>query len=113
MSFQEKNAGNQTIIFVLAILVVFLVLAAQYESWTMPAAVIAVVPLAVLGVVVRVDVAWSRQQHLHADWNCVAGCPGQQKCHFDRGVCQRTTTRRPFDPRSSGNERPGCDFGQS
>ncbi len=51
MSFQEKNAGNQTIIFVLAILFVFLVLAAQYESWTMPAAVIAVVPLAVLGVV--------------------------------------------------------------
>ena len=51
MSFQEKQAGGQTVIFLLAILAVFLVLAAQYESWTMPAAVIAVVPLAALGVV--------------------------------------------------------------
>ncbi len=51
LSYQEKQAGGQTTIFLLAILAVFLVLAAQYESWTMPAAVIAVVPLAALGVV--------------------------------------------------------------
>ncbi|MDG1874490.1 MAG: multidrug efflux RND transporter permease subunit [Mariniblastus sp.] len=51
MSFQEKNSSGQTTILLLAILAVFLVLAAQYESWTMPAAVIAVVPLAALGVV--------------------------------------------------------------
>ena len=52
MSFQEKQAGSgQALIFLLAILAVFLVLAAQYESWTSPAAVIAVVPLAALGVV--------------------------------------------------------------
>ena len=51
ISLQEKQAGGQGIIFLLAILAVFLVLAAQYESWTMPAAVIAVVPLATLGVV--------------------------------------------------------------
>ena len=51
LSYQEKQAGGQATIFLLAILAVFLVLAAQYESWTMPAAVIAVVPLAALGVV--------------------------------------------------------------
>ena len=52
MSYQEKQAsGGQLTIFALAILAVFLVLAAQYESWTSPAAVIAVVPLAALGVV--------------------------------------------------------------
>jgi HAE1 family hydrophobic/amphiphilic exporter-1 len=52
MSFQEKLAGGgQAMIFFLAVLAVFLVLAAQYESWTSPAAVIAVVPLAALGVV--------------------------------------------------------------
>jgi HAE1 family hydrophobic/amphiphilic exporter-1 len=52
MSFQEKQASSgQYLIFGLAILFVFLVLAAQYESWTSPAAVIAVVPLAALGVV--------------------------------------------------------------
>jgi HAE1 family hydrophobic/amphiphilic exporter-1 len=53
MSFQEKQAGGeQYVIFALAVVFVFLVLAAQYESWTSPAAVIAVVPLAALGVVI-------------------------------------------------------------
>jgi HAE1 family hydrophobic/amphiphilic exporter-1 len=52
MSYQEKlAAGGQLLIFFLSVVAVFLVLAAQYESWTSPAAVIAVVPLAVLGVV--------------------------------------------------------------
>ena len=52
MSYQEKAAGSgQAMIFLLAVVAVFLVLAAQYESWTSPAAVIAVVPLAALGVV--------------------------------------------------------------
>ncbi|TWT85482.1 Efflux pump membrane transporter BepE [Posidoniimonas polymericola] len=53
MSFQEKqSSGEQYLIFLLAVVFVFLVLAAQYESWVQPAAVIAVVPLAALGVVV-------------------------------------------------------------
>jgi len=52
MSYQEKKVGSEAIIvFALAIILVFLVLAAQYESWSAPAAVILVVPLAVLGTV--------------------------------------------------------------
>ena len=55
MSFQEKKVGSEAIlIFGLAIVLVFLVLAAQYESWTNPTAVIMVVPLAVLGTVIAV-----------------------------------------------------------
>jgi HAE1 family hydrophobic/amphiphilic exporter-1 len=55
MSFQEKQVGSEAIfIFALAIVLVFLVLSAQYESWSSPAAVIMVVPLAVLGTVVAV-----------------------------------------------------------
>ena len=53
MSYQEKQVGSEAIlIFALAILLVFLVLSAQYESWSMPTAVIMVVPLAILGTVV-------------------------------------------------------------
>lgn len=53
MSFQEKKVGSEAfMVFALAIILVFLVLAAQYESWTAPAAVILVVPLAVLGTVI-------------------------------------------------------------
>ena len=57
MSYQEQTAtGGQALLFGLAVVFVFLVLAAQYESWTSPAAVISVVPLAVLGVVVALVV---------------------------------------------------------
>jgi len=52
MSFQEKKVGNEAVvIFALAIVLVFLVLAAQYESWSLPMAVLLVVPLALLGTV--------------------------------------------------------------
>jgi HAE1 family hydrophobic/amphiphilic exporter-1 len=55
ISFQEKRVGGQAVyVFALAVLMVYLVLAAQYESWTMPAAVILVVPLALLGTVIAV-----------------------------------------------------------
>ena len=53
LSREEKLAGSQAIVlYGFAILAVFLCLAALYESWTIPLAVILVVPLGVLGVVV-------------------------------------------------------------
>ena len=49
-SFQEVLSGQQApILFALSLLVVFLALAALYESWSIPAAVMLVVPLGVLG----------------------------------------------------------------
>jgi len=55
ISYQEKLVGNQAIlIFALAVLLVYLVLAAQYESWSNPAAVVLVVPLALIGSVIGV-----------------------------------------------------------
>ena len=55
-SREEKLAGNQAIIlYAFAILAVFLALAALYESWSIPLAVILVVPLGVLGVLIGVN----------------------------------------------------------
>ncbi len=57
MSFQEKAAAGQTfLVFALAVLFVYLVLCAQYESWSLPLAVILAVPLGLLGTVVAVAV---------------------------------------------------------
>mgnify|MGYP000836569705 CR=1 FL=1 len=57
MAYQEENASSSTsIIFILAIVVAFLILAAQYESWTDPFAVIMGLPIALLGVVIGVMV---------------------------------------------------------
>src|SRR5437870_6603291 len=53
MSYQEKLVGNQIYyIFALAMLLVYLVLAGQYESWFMPIAVLLAVPLSLVGPVV-------------------------------------------------------------
>ncbi len=53
MSYQEILAGNTaTLLLVLSIVVVFLCLAALYESWSIPVAVLLVVPLGVLGAIV-------------------------------------------------------------
>lgn len=50
MSYQENIVGNQLMyVFALAILLVYLCLAGQYESWTAPLAVILAVPLALIG----------------------------------------------------------------
>ncbi len=57
MSYQEKLVGNQALyVLGLSVLLVFLVLAAQYESWSSPAAVILVVPLALLGTMLALTV---------------------------------------------------------
>jgi HAE1 family hydrophobic/amphiphilic exporter-1 len=48
-SFQELRAGGQGLVaFLLGLLVVYLILAAQYESWAMPLSVVLSVPLTVL-----------------------------------------------------------------
>jgi hydrophobic/amphiphilic exporter-1 (mainly G- bacteria), HAE1 family len=50
MSYQEKLTGNQLYyLFGLSVLLVYLCLAGQYESWILPLAVLSAVPLALLG----------------------------------------------------------------
>ncbi len=50
MSWQERAAGNMAIYaFALALVFIYLFLVAQYESWSIPLAIILVVPVAVLG----------------------------------------------------------------
>ena len=57
ISYQEKLVGNQIyIIFALSITLVFLVLAAQYENWFHPAAVILTVPMALVGILIALMV---------------------------------------------------------
>src|SRR5262249_33529813 len=52
----SQNVGNN-LIFPLAVAFVFLVLAAQYESWSLPLAVILVVPMCILSSITRVAAA--------------------------------------------------------
>jgi multidrug efflux pump subunit AcrB len=55
LTFLQLQAGNQAIfVFALSVVFVFLVLAAQYESWSLPLAVILVVPMCLLCSIVGV-----------------------------------------------------------
>jgi HAE1 family hydrophobic/amphiphilic exporter-1 len=55
ISFQEKQVGGEALlIFALALTLVFLVLSAQYESWSSPAVIILAVPVALLGTAIAV-----------------------------------------------------------
>lgn len=52
LSYEEQSAGSQTIaLYTLSVLMVFLCLAALYESWSIPISVLLVVPLGVLGTI--------------------------------------------------------------
>ena len=55
MSYLELLAGNTAmILFTFAVIMVFLVLAAQYESWSLPLSVILNVPMTILSAIVGV-----------------------------------------------------------
>ncbi|MDQ0024600.1 multidrug efflux pump [Variovorax paradoxus] len=59
LSRQEKASSGQTgLLYALSILIVFLCLAALYESWAIPFSVIMVVPLGVLGALVCAILTW-------------------------------------------------------
>jgi len=58
MAFLEQQAGNTAmILFGFSVVMVFLVLAAQYESWSLPLAIILVVPMCLLSAVAGVAIA--------------------------------------------------------
>jgi hydrophobe/amphiphile efflux-1 (HAE1) family protein len=55
LTFQQKSAGNTAlIVFPICVLLVFLILSAQYESWALPLAVILIVPMCLLSAMLGV-----------------------------------------------------------
>ncbi|MCE0558155.1 efflux RND transporter permease subunit [Motilimonas sp. E26] len=56
LSYEERLSGNQApFLYALSILVVFLVLAALYESWSVPFSVVLVVPLGIIGALLAMN----------------------------------------------------------
>lgn len=57
LSFQEnQSTGQAPVLYGLSVLVVFLCLAALYESWSVPLAVLTVLPLGIIGAVIAVSI---------------------------------------------------------
>jgi multidrug efflux pump len=60
LTFQQKSAANAAVlVFPLCVLLVFLILAAQYESWSLPLAIILIVPMCLLSSMLGVKLTGS------------------------------------------------------
>ena len=91
MSYQEVKAAqgvSPATIFGLAFFVVFLIMAAQYESWTLPFSVLLGVPIAVFGAFAALYFRRPRQQRICADWPGHADRLVGEERHPDRGIRQ-------------------------
>ena len=105
LALQQKLAGNSALyIFPLCVLFVFLVLAAQYESWSLPLAIILIVPMCLLSAIGGVWLRDDGQQHLHANRLRRARRPRVQERHPHRRVrasrSRIATARIASPPRS-------------
>ncbi|WP_152225854.1 efflux RND transporter permease subunit [Pseudomonas sp. SCB32] len=57
-AFEQNKSGNTTVlVFIFGIIMVFLILAAQYESWSLPLTVLSAVPFGIFGALVAI---WAR-----------------------------------------------------
>ncbi len=94
-SKEFKDASSAIYItFALALLVVFLVLAAQFESWINPFIIMLTVPLAVTGGLLALCLTGQIAQHLQPDRHDPAHRPDDQERHPDRRVRQPAARAR-------------------
>ena len=95
LTYQQILAGNTAVlVFPLVVLLVFLVLAAQYESLSLPLAVILIMPMVLLLGHHRRAAHRRRQQYLHADRLHRAGGTREQERDPDRRVRARPRSSR-------------------
>ena len=101
LSYEEKNAGAQApALYAISLLVVFLSVAALYESWTIPFVNLLMIPLGLVGAVTRRDAAVAAQRHLSPD----------RPAHHRRPFHQE---RHPHHPVHQGPDEPGPRTGGS
>ena len=111
LAYQEKLAGNTAIyVFIASVVFVFLFLAAQYESWLLPLAVILIVPMCLLAAITRRPVPRAGQQHPGPDRPDRAGRPRRQERDPDRRVREaaRGGGRGAAPGRESTPPAPAC-----
>ena len=113
-AFQEKRTGRASAIaFALAIVMVFLILAALYERWLLPFAVVLAVPFAVLGALAFVCDARPGERHLLPDRPGGADRPRGEERDPDRRV-RAAGLPRGQERRSRRRSTPrGCASGRS
>ena len=115
LTYQQILAGKDILtklVFPLAVVFVFLVLAAQYESWSLPLSIILIVPMCLLAAIDGRLAGEARQQHLRPDRPGRADRPGGQERDPDRRVRQATAGRRASRASRPPSRPAGCGCGR-
>ena len=99
------------VIFGFSLLVVFLILAAQYESWSLPFSVLLGMPIAVFGAFAALWLRGSRQRRLRADRSGHADRPRREERHPDRRVRQGRVREGQVDRRRGAERGARCACG--
>ena len=110
LAFMQQSAGNTAVyVFALAVVFVFLVLAAQYESWNLPLAVILVVPMCLLCAVAGID--WSRLEiniFTQIGFIVLVGLASKNAILIVEFARQERASGKPRAPRPSKPRGCGC-----
>lgn len=94
LSYQEKKAEGQLgLVLTLVFLFVFLFLAALYESWLVPVAVLLSLPVAALGAYLGI-LGFGLENDIYFQIGLVTLIGLALKCDFDCGVCQDGSRQR-------------------
>lgn len=87
-AFHEKRIGSSSAAaFAFGLIIVFLILAAQFERWSLPIAVVMAVPYSVLGCACSDVFPWFLKRYLLPDRFVGADWFDGEERHFDCGVC--------------------------
>ena len=93
-----RRAAGAALVFALGLIIVFLVLAAQYESWSMPFAVLLGVPFGVLGALLGIWLRGTAERHLLPGRADHGGRARGQERDPDRRVRERAPRPGHVDP---------------
>ena len=114
VTYQELTAGSvASLVLALAMFFVFMILAAQYESWSMPFMVLSSAPLALIGSLRRDLAAPHAGRRLFADRLRHADRPCRQERHPDRRIRQAPPRGRACRSSIPRWRRGGCGCARS
>ncbi len=115
LSYQEAKVGSTGYyIFVLSVVFVFLALAAQFESWSLPLAIILIVPMCLLSALFGVAMLHGQDINILTQIGFIVLIGlGRQERHPDRRVRAPARGQGPRYGDRRGRGRASCACGRS